>query len=140
VRDLQDRPVDKDLLEEVITRAVEQEAGAIDHFSLVILDNEGITDLNRRLLSRERPTDVIAFEAETDPDGVCRAEAYISVEQAQMQAQQQGHTLDYELAFLAAHAALHALGYDDGTEQQRARMLDRQRQIVSRTEEQRTRG
>lgn len=132
--------VDTAPLRRVIAETVEQEPGHIDHFSLVLLDNDGITDLNRRLLSRERPTDVISFEAETDPDGVCRAEAYISVEQAQIQAQQQSHTLDYELAFLAAHAALHALGYDDATEKQRARMLDRQRQIVSRTEEHRTRG
>lgn len=107
----------------------------IDEISLVLVDNTRIRRLNQQLLDRDRPTDVIAFEAEKEPDGARRAEAYISVEQAQIQASQQGHTIQYELAFLVAHAVLHMLGFTDGTQADSQQMLQTQKTIINQLEE-----
>ncbi len=54
----------------------------------------------------------------------------ISVETAQMQAIQFGHSLDQELAWLAAHALLHLLGWDHPDEKSLVRMLKQQESLL----------
>jgi probable rRNA maturation factor len=52
----------------------------------------------------------------------------ISVETAQKQAQ--GHSLAQELAWLAAHALLHFLGWDHPTEAELLTMLQKQSELL----------
>lgn len=101
----------------------------------MIVDNHTIQSLNAKLLNADRPTDVITFEAETGPDGKTEAEAYISLEQAAIQAAEHGHTLDWELAFLVIHAFLHAIGYTDSDDELRQIMIDKQTAIIEQFEE-----
>lgn len=135
IRDLQGQDIDHALITKAAGATARAQDTPIDEISLVLVDNARIRQLNQRLLNRDRPTDVIAFEAEEDPDGLRRAEAYISVEQAQIQAQQQGHTIQYELAFLVAHAVLHMLGFSDITQAGRQEMLQTQKAIIGQFEE-----
>jgi len=107
----------------------------VDCLSLVLVDNEQIQELNRALLGADRPTDVIAFEAETGPDGKSEAEVYISVEQAALQADDEGHGLGWEMALLTVHAVLHALGHNDDNEIDRREMWQRQDSIMGQLEE-----
>lgn len=118
-------------------RATSQsEAADLDCFSIVVVDNHTIQNLNVQLLKVDRPTDVIAFEAELGPNGKTEAEAYISLEQAGLQAGERGHTVDWELAFLAIHAFLHAIGYDDTGEADKQIMLHKQTAIMRQFERQ----
>ncbi len=123
---LHSQAVDEALVERAARRAVELAGGRLDELSVVLVDDGRIVQLNRRLLGRDGPTDVIAFEAEADPDAV-RAEVYVNVDAALRQARELGHSFEWELAFLVAHAALHALGMDDASESERARMFQLQR-------------
>jgi probable rRNA maturation factor len=50
----------------------------------------------------------------------------ISVETADRQAQQQGHSLKTELAWLASHGCLHLLGWDHPDLESLKRMLNQQ--------------
>ncbi len=111
------------------------EAASLDAFSAVLVDNDRMQELNRQLLGADWPTDVIAFEAETGPDGKAEAEAYISVEQAAIQAAEHGHSLHWELAFLIAHAVLHALGYKEHDAEHKQKMFDKQNGVVRQFEE-----
>lgn len=55
----------------------------------------------------------------------------LSVPRAQAQAEEYGHSFEREMCFLAAHAALHLIGYDHENEDERAQMETRQREVLS---------
>lgn len=95
--------------------------------SLRLTDDAEIQALNAQYRQQNRPTDVLAFAAlEVDypqpgelaadlpylGDPLYLGDIVISVETAQRQSEQFGHTLQQELAWLAAHALLHLLGWD----------------------------
>ena len=127
--DRQGRSVDYDLVERAAKATHEMAGGRLTALSIVLLDDDGIAQLNRQLLGREGPTDVIAFEAEPDPEGLS-AEIYVNVDAAQRQGEQYGLGFEGELCFLVAHGVLHALGYSDKSETQRQEMFRLQRRVV----------
>ena len=56
----------------------------------------------------------------------------ISKEKVIEQAEEFGHSIEREFAFLIAHSVLHLTGYDHIEEEERLVMEDRQRQILSK--------
>ena len=92
--------------------------------SFTFTDNEGIREINRDYRDIDRPTDVLSFpmlefcddeedaEFETKDGFVMLGDIVISIERAREQAEEFGHSLRRELAFLTAHSMLHLLGYD----------------------------
>jgi probable rRNA maturation factor len=54
----------------------------------------------------------------------------ISVDTAHRQAQQQGHSLKTELAWLATHGLLHLLGWDHPDEESLMEMLNQQETLL----------
>lgn len=125
LRDLSGRDLDPAPLEEAARRTLQAEGAQLESLSLALVDDERITGLNARLLGRDNPTDVIAFEADEG-----EGEVIVSVDTAQRQAEAEGHDLLTELRFLIAHGVLHVLGHDDGDEAARAAMLRRQDEIL----------
>lgn len=111
--------------------------------SVTFTDNAGIRELNRRFRGIDRPTDVLSFplfdyEGETEEPPVDElvgmlGDIVISLEQAQAQAQEFGHSFEREAAFLTVHSMLHLLGYDHETgEADEAEMRRRQHEILDR--------
>ncbi len=83
--------------------------------SLVFTDDSHIEKLNKQYLGREGATDVISFylDDERTPDGkLILGDIVISVDTAERQAQEQGHSFTEELEMLIVHGMLHLLGYD----------------------------
>lgn len=105
--------------------------------SILILDNNGIQQINRDYLQRDRPTNVISFAMqEGDGAGVqpdLLGDVVISAERAAADAVEAGIPFEHELWFLLVHGILHLLGYDHerGTQQQAEAMEQRERQIFS---------
>ena len=56
---------------------------------------------------------------------------YISVEKAEEQAKEYGHSIKRELCFLFVHGLLHLLGYDHMNEEDEKVMFSLQDQILS---------
>ena len=56
----------------------------------------------------------------------------ISVERAKEQAEEYGHSLEREIAFLMAHSLLHLMGYDHMEEYEREQMEQKQEQILQK--------
>ena len=93
--------------------------------TLVLMDDAGIRALNHAHRGVDAPTDVLSYPS-TEPDdlndslGVPETfhlgDILISVETAQAQAAEHGHSLSQELQTLAAHGLTHLLGYDHETE------------------------
>lgn len=113
-------------LKKVCEKVMEIEECDFDaEISFTFTDNDGIHELNRQYRNIDRPTDVLSFpmlefggedeidaEFETEDGLVMLGDIVISVERAKEQAEEFGHSLRRELAFLTAHSMLHLLGYD----------------------------
>lgn len=100
---------------------------------LTICGDEEIRRLNREYRELDRPTDVLSFpmlEFSMPQVYVSLGNIVISAETARRQAEEYGHSLRRELCFLAAHAALHLLGYDHETEPEREEMEQKQRELL----------
>ncbi len=92
--------------------------------SFTFTDNEGIREINREYRDIDKATDVLSFpmlefgdgeedaEFETEDGLVLLGDIVISIERAREQAEELGHSIRRELAFLTAHSMLHLLGYD----------------------------
>jgi probable rRNA maturation factor len=107
--------------------------------SLRLTDDREIQTLNHQYRQQDKPTDVLAFAAlETEAPQFAELAALpvylgdiiISMDTAQQQAKTQGHSLQIELAWLAAHGLLHLLGWDHPDDASLVRMLDRQEHLL----------
>jgi probable rRNA maturation factor len=108
----------------------EQEAGEWT-IAVVLVDDREIQRMHRDFMDIDEPTDIMTFPADPDADGYRGGDLVISVETAGANALDQGHSKAHEVEFLIAHGVLHLLGWTDGTSEDRAAMLDRQRAILS---------
>ena len=96
---------------------------------------EHIQELNRTFRHVDRVTDVLTFPAweGEDPlggDGYL-GDIMICYERAAEQAEEYGHSLARELAFLTVHGVLHLLGYDHMTEPEELVMREKQTAILN---------
>lgn len=105
-------------------------------FNLIIVDNEYIHKLNRDYRNIDRETDVITFALE-DEDSIILpndervlGDIYISIDKAESQALEYGHSLLRELSFLAVHGFYHLLGYDHMTEEDEKVMFKKQEEVL----------
>ncbi len=89
--------------------------------SVTFCDNEHIREINKQYRNKDSATDVLSFPmydldeldmALENEDSVCLGDIVVSLERAAEQAQELGHGLIREVAFLAIHSTLHLLGYD----------------------------
>jgi probable rRNA maturation factor len=101
--------------------------------AIVFVDDTAMRALNDRFRNRDRTTDVLSFGQTIDPsakgasavpllrrevDGTLDlGDIVISAGQARRQARRKGHPLWREIAFLAAHGALHLVGFEDESRQ-----------------------
>ncbi|MBQ9162656.1 MAG: rRNA maturation RNase YbeY [Clostridia bacterium] len=110
--------------------------------SFTFTDNEKIHVLNRDYRNVDRPTDVLSFPM-TDFDNSTGApvadepmrslgDIVLSLEMAQAQAAEYGHSFEREAAFLCVHSTLHLLGYDHMEEDDEAEMRAAQRVVMEK--------
>lgn len=151
-----DREIDfdyKEAMEQVIVQAAKQENCPYEfEVNLTVTDNEGIRELNREFRQLDVPTDVLSFPMiEYDRPGdfshldsgesavscfhpetgeLLLGDIVISLERAQEQAEEYGHSLKREICFLTAHSMLHLFGYDHEEEEERELMEKRQEQVL----------
>lgn len=108
--------------------------------SLRLTDDQEIQQLNYQYRQKNQPTDVLAFAAlegdyllvteammeEMVEEPLYLGDMVISVDTAQRQAIDRGHSLELELVWLAAHGLLHLLGWDHPDDESLASMLKQQ--------------
>jgi len=111
------------------------------YISISLVNNEFIHNMNREFRKIDRPTDVISFayiDNEKDRQAflfkkheIILGEIYISIEKANEQAKEYGHSLDHELCFLFIHGLLHLLGYDHLKKEDEDIMFPLQKEIMT---------
>lgn len=85
-----------------------------------LVDNQQIHAINLEQRNIDAPTDVLSFplgeNGEYDQNPATGAymlgDIVISLEKAQAQAEEYGHSLQREVGYLTVHSMLHLLGYD----------------------------
>lgn len=109
--------------------------------SIRFTDDTEIQTLNSQYRHKNKPTDVLAFAAlevnspQLPPQiklsmPVYLGDIVISVDTANRQASEQGHSLETELAWLSAHGLLHLLGWDHPDDKSLMEMLEQQSTLL----------
>lgn len=118
--------------------------------NLTLTDNEGIHEINKEFRNIDRPTDVLSFpmlnyktpgdfsfldEEDNDDFNPDTGEAMlgdiiISVDKVLEQAENYGHSVEREYAFLITHSMLHLFGYDHMEEDEAKIMEEKQKDIL----------
>ncbi len=86
---------------------------------IIVVPEEEIIRLNRRIFQRSGSTDVISCNLTTAEEPVLEGEVYISLETALRQAREYRVSAGEELQRLTAHGIFHLLGYEDGDVRQK---------------------
>ena len=124
------------IMKEVLEYACEKEKLNNVNFNVIIVDNEYIHNINKEYRKIDRETDVITFALEDESDLVLPndervlGDIYISIDKARSQAEEYGHSLLRELAFLAVHGFYHLLGYDHQTKEEEEVMFKKQEEVL----------
>ena len=108
--------------------------------SILLLDNNHIKELNLLYRSQNQATDVLSFamnelgedepEYDSSQEQNMLGDIVISLEQAQAQCEEYGHSLERELGFLVAHGMLHLLGLDHENEAEEQLMHELEEKIL----------
>jgi probable rRNA maturation factor len=107
--------------------------------SITLTDNKGIHAINKQFRNIDAPTDVLSFplveyeESEEPPvdEENMLGDIIISLERAEEQANEFGHSFEREVSFLTVHSMLHLLGYDHvNSEEEDKEMRRRQSEIM----------
>ncbi len=122
------------LMKRVIRTAVtEQYPNHKFEVNVTICDDDTIHQINKQHRNIDRPTDVLSFpffDFETPEITTLLGDIIISRDTAYRQAEEFGHSPKREFCFLAAHSALHLLGYDHETDSEREAMESKQKEIL----------
>ena len=138
----------KALAHQVIDQVLDMEQCPYEaEAELILTDPENIRRMNREFRGIDRETDVLSFPMteypapaffdflETEAGDDCfnpdtgellLGDIVISVPRAEAQAEEYGHSLRREYAFLIAHSMLHLLGYDHMSPEKAAVMEQKQ--------------
>jgi len=100
-----------------------------EEISLILVDNEEIHNLNKQYRNVDRPTDVLSFPDDESENYL--GDIFISIDKVISQANDYGHSLDREFAFLLVHGILHLKGYDHHTVEEEKEMFSKQEEILN---------
>ena len=130
----------KMLIRRSVIAALEYEGYENDcEISITLTDNKGIHAINKQFRNIDAPTDVLSFplveyeETEEPPvdEENMLGDIIISLERAEEQANEFGHSFEREVSFLTVHSMLHLLGYDHvNSEEEDKEMRRRQSEIM----------
>ena len=141
-----------ELAEKVIEAALDYvECPYEAEVNILLTENQEIQEMNRNFRQIDRATDVLSFpmvdyETPGNFEFLENSDAYfhpesgelmlgdivISKEKVIAQAEEYGHTITREYAFLIAHSMLHLFGYDHMEEDERVEMEQMQKEILER--------
>lgn len=126
-------------IENVMKECLSLEGYSDDYeVSLSFVDNDEIRELNNNFRGIDRVTDVLSFPLMTDDEFDIEYEEeslgdiVISIERADEQAKEYGHSLEREVCFLVCHSMFHLLGYDHMEEDEAKEMHSKEEMVLNK--------
>ncbi|NLJ97461.1 MAG: rRNA maturation RNase YbeY [Clostridiales bacterium] len=141
----------EDLINKVVWQCLNYEACPYEtEISIILTDDEEIKNINREYRGIDAPTDVLSFPAieyktpgafsSLEEEGsyyfnpetgeLILGDIIISVDRAESQAKEYGHSIIREIGFLVAHSMFHLMGYDHMSDEERIIMEDKQSEVL----------
>jgi probable rRNA maturation factor len=145
---------DEEILKEIIDYTLKEEG--VDRayeISIILIDNNMIKELNLEYRNIDKETDVLSFPMlEYSPKKVYKdlyinfdftddyfdegnlilGDIALSLEKANEQSEEYGHSFIREICYLTIHSLLHLLGYDHMDEDERFIMRKREEEILEK--------
>lgn len=87
-------------------------------FSVAVVSDERIHEMNRIYRHKDKPTDVLSFRYDE-----LTGEIILSADTIRAQATEFGHSIHVEAAFMLVHGILHVLGWDHERSAKEAREM-----------------
>ena len=107
-------------------RAVEQ-----GRIGVAVVDDAAITELHRKYLGQDEPTDVMSFPLERGEHSL-EGEVIVSAETAALAAGWYEWPAEDELLLYVVHGTLHLVGFDDTTPQSKSEMRRQESMVLAR--------
>jgi len=121
----------KGYIKKGIRAALKEEGFTRGDVSVLLCDEETIHTLNRDFRNVDAPTDVLSFPNETEGRRPHIGDMAVYMVRAKNQGEEFGHGILRETAYLCAHSALHLVGYDHMTEEERAVMREKEEKAMT---------
>lgn len=134
------------IIKSAINKSLESEEFKMDsEVSVMLTDNTGIKKINNAFRNIDEPTDVLSFpmldivcgklenitgDFDIDENLIMLGDIAVSLEMAEIQAKEYGHSFERELGFLVTHGIFHLLGYDHEDMRQEALMKEKQEAVL----------
>lgn len=120
--------------------AAGEKDGKLFEVNLTFMDDMTIRSVNYKYRNIDNPTDVLSFPMsdgktfDTNPETgrLMLGDILISADHAFAQAEEFGHSVQREFAYLTVHAMLHLFGYDHMTEQDKNVMRQKEEDVLER--------
>lgn len=138
----------RELINSAVTLCLESEDVIIDwQVSIYFVDNEEIHKINKEQRDIDKPTDVLTFPmaefengklnltpGDIDPDEglLMLGDIVVSLEKAEEQAKNYGHSIEREVLFLITHGIFHILGYDHLDKETEQEMIGKQEEVLNK--------
>jgi probable rRNA maturation factor len=124
---------DEDGIGALVRSIIARERSGSVGIALHLVSDATIRGLNAEHRARDAATDVLSFPLVDErpfvlPPGepVPLGDVVVSLERAAAQAEEYGHSLEREIAYLVAHGVLHILGYDHERPEEQTVMRQRE--------------
>ena len=110
------------------------------YVNIVLTTPQNIKNLNKEHRGIDKETDVLSFpmfdaseieNINTDAEDVL-GDVVISLEQIKKQAEEYGHTVERELAYMLVHSFYHLMGYDHMEEEDKKVMRQKEENILEK--------
>lgn len=123
------------IVKKVLKRTLKMEKVNNAFFSVVLVDEKKIQEINKEYRNIDKVTDVISFAFEDNDkrkynDIRVLGEIYICIPRMKEQAKMYGHNETREIAFLAVHGLLHLLGYDHTKSKEEEKIMFGKQELV----------
>jgi rRNA maturation RNase YbeY len=113
--------IDLSQLRSLLTTAIKLEGKTLGDLTYVFCTDDYLHQINKQYLQHDTFTDIITFPL-SELDEIISGEIYISLDRVQENAKKLHQAFQLELQRVVIHGALHLLGYDDHTDEQKAVM------------------
>jgi probable rRNA maturation factor len=98
--------------------------------AILLTSDEAVRVLNARFRGKDAPTNVLAFPAPENAEGVL-GDVALAFETCAREAKEQGKPLAHHLQHLVAHGVLHLVGYDHRSDAEAQAMEALEREVLS---------
>lgn len=133
------------LIRKVIEKTLEIECMRENfQVSVILVDDIQIQEINKEYREIDSPTDVLSFplleggeleknasSLDIDTGEIVLGDIAISLERAEEQSRDYGHSMEREISYLTVHGMLHLLGFDHEEDDDRKVMREKEESVLN---------